>query len=122
MAKNEVKKKGKNPKKIPQEFENIKIMTSSEIYWSQLSIVRRLFISWMEFILAAANTYGSQSDFVQLFMQIFQGQVIYRFYELLEIFNLPIFRVQSTTNMIFFVQISYMATSHVYFHQEKLQL
>ena len=93
IAKGENKKKTGTKKKVPQEFESIKIMTQSEIYWSQLSIIRRLFISWMEFILASANTYGSQSDFVQLFMQIFSGQLIFRFYEMLEVFNLPIFHV-----------------------------
>ena len=91
--KKDTEKKPGPKKKIPPEFESIKIMTQSEIYWSQLSIIRRLFISWMEFILASANTYGSQSDFVQLFMQIFSGQLIFRFYEMLEVFNLPIFHV-----------------------------
>jgi hypothetical protein len=53
------KKKVKKEKKIPVEFESIKIMNKSEIYWYNITVLRRIFISYMEFVLASVNSAGS---------------------------------------------------------------
>jgi hypothetical protein len=78
--------------------------------------------------MAYVNAAGSQSDIVFAFIVAYNAQAIFRFYELVAFFSpslevkCSLFHVQSTSGMIFFVQTVYMASTHVYYHNEKLEL
>ena len=109
-------------------LENIEYMTQSQLNSLSTKMFLRLILTCVEVAMALANVTGSQSDLIHMLMCFVFGQLIFRFYEIVEMvsptaqIDCSLYHIQSSSGLVIFVQMTYMLTTFPYFHGEKLTL
>lgn len=106
----------------------IKDMTMTHLVMFRMKAILKFLVSTMEMATVMLVINGSQSDLTNYFICFIYAQMIFRFYEILAIpapnFNLSVqvCNILSTSSMLLFIQMTYMLTTSLPFHSEKLQM